>query len=318
MPKVVYLDQNHWITMARARIAPEKIQVAEEREAADALWALVEAGQVRLPLSSAHLVETVHAGAKERRRHLAQAMLDAYDGWHMLNPLVVRRCEFISVFGGPTLTERDVFTTAAESPFSNYEPTIARSSDSQPPPMTQMIWRATWASLLLEETLPRQNLVATNSTIERWAAIPAALALYLRDNPAERDIRMVTAMYMLGDLKLEIAQASALAGISAEELSTHLQPERVVDFFTRLPFNGRVLEVTQARLRNASDMWVSHDLNDLYFLACAAGYADHVVTENKTGHYLQGAAKALAAPRAAVHLNLRSLLHHTQASEART
>ncbi|MEV0185857.1 hypothetical protein AB0I54_42315 [Streptomyces sp. NPDC050625] len=316
MTKVVYLDQNHWVTMARARVAPEKIPVAEERQAADALWGLVAAGQVRLPLSSAHLVETVHAGTKERRRHLAQAMLDAYNGWHMLNPLVVRRYEFVSAFGGPELTAEDVFTTAAESPFFNYQPVIgSAASGSEQVQMSDLIWRATWASLLLEETLPKEDLEATRAVVEQWAGVPAALARYLRDHPAERNMRMVAATYMLGDLKIEIAQACVLAGISTEELSGYLQPETTVDFFTRLPFNGRVLEVTQARLRNAADKWVNNDLNDLYFLACAAGYADHVVAEKKTGHLLQGANRALAAPRASVHLSLRSLIHGIQTSE---
>jgi hypothetical protein len=57
------------------------------------------------------------------------------------------------------------------------------------------------------------------------------------------------------------------------------------------------------------DEWVNHDLNDLYFLACAAGYADYVVAEKKTGHLLQNANRALPEPRASVHLNLRSLVH---------
>ncbi|MFJ9968695.1 hypothetical protein [Streptomyces avermitilis] len=316
MTKVVYLDQNHWVTMARARVAPEKIQVAEERLAADALWELVAAGQVRLPLSSAHLVETAHAGTKDRRRHLAQAMLDAYDGWHMLNPLVVRRYEFVSAFGGTALTSRDVFTTAAESPFFNYTPTIgSAASGAAQSRMADVVWRAAWTNVLMEETRPKEDQNATKAVVERWAAVPATLAQYLREHPAERDMRMVAARYMLDDLKVEIAQACALAGTSTEELSNHLSPEETVSFFTRLPFNGRVLEVTQARLRNASDRWVNNDLNDLFFLACAAGYADHVVAEKKTGRFLQDADKALAAPRASVHLNLHSLIHEIQASE---
>ncbi|MFE4441483.1 hypothetical protein [Streptomyces sp. NPDC056820] len=40
-------------------------------------------------------------------------------------------------------------------------------------------------------------------------------------------------------------------------------------------------------MRNASDRWVNNDLNDLFYLACATGYADHVVAEKKTGRFLQ-------------------------------
>ncbi|ATW46729.1 hypothetical protein [Streptomyces peucetius] len=250
-----------------------------------------------------------------RRPHLAQAMLDGYDGWHMVNPLVVRRHELIVAFGGQALTAEDVFTTTAESPFHTYRPTlggaVASSAQEQ---IADIIWRAAWEELLREETLPKEDLDATNAVIERWAATHAALAQYLRDNPAERDIRMVAATFMIGDLKLEIAQACARADVSGEELAAHLQPENVVGFFTRLPFTGRVLQVTQTRLRNPSDKWVNHDLNDLYFLACSAAYADHVVAEKKTGHLLNVAGRTLPAQRASVHLNLRSLVRDTQVS----
>jgi hypothetical protein len=42
--------------------------------------------------------------------------------------------------------------------------------------------------------------------------------------------------------------------------------------------------------------------------ALGAGYADHLGAEKKTGRLLQDANKALTAPRASVHLNLRSLI----------
>lgn len=314
MTKIVYLDQNHWITMAQARVAPKKVQRADERQAADELWGLVTAGQVRLPLSSAHLVETVHAGDRERRRDLAKVMLDAYGGWHMLNPLVVRRYEFAGGFGGPAPTASDVFTTAAESPFFSYVPTIGGIAREQAQSLsTSIAWQAAWASLLLEETLSKEELDTTAGVIGGWAAVPAALAQYMRDHPAERDMRLVTATHLLGDLKGDIAQACVLAGIGNEELINHLQPENAVGFLSRLPFTGRVLEVVQARLRNTSDKWVNNDLNDLLFLACAAGYADHVVAEKKTGHYLREADKYTVSG-ASVHLNLRSLLEVLQTS----
>ncbi|MGC5344842.1 hypothetical protein [Streptomyces sp. DT171] len=315
MTKIVYLDQNHWVTMAQARVVPEKIQRADERQAADDLWGLVTADQVRLPLSSAHLVETVHAGDRERRRNLAHVMLDAYGGWHMLNPLVVRRYEFAGGFGAPAPTASDVFTTAAQSPFFTYVPTISDAARDQVQSLaTSTVWRAAWASLLLEETLSTEELNATAGVIDGWAAVPAALAQYMRDHPAERDMRLVTVTYLLGDLKVDIAQACVLTGISNDELLHHLQPENVVGFFSQLPFTGRVLEIIQARLRNPSDKWANHDLNDLLFLACAAGYADHVVAEKKTGHYLREADKHVV-PGASVHLNLRSLVEALQTSD---
>lgn len=314
MSKIVYLDQNHWITMAQARFAPEKIQKAEEREAAAALWELAASGQVRLPLSMAHLVETAHGGVKASRRRLARAMLDGYGGWHMLNPLVVRRYELVGAFSGTKLTATDVFTTAANSPFFEYTPSIGAAEPASHRP-DDFSWKMAWASTLLEDSLSPEELAASNAVIERWAATLFTLAQYMRDHPGDRDIRLVTATHMLGDQGRDIAQALLTAGISTESPSAHLNEETVVDFFARLPFNGGVLEITQARLRNASDEWVRNDLNDLFYLACAAGYADHVVAEKKTGSFLQAADKKLAPPRASVHLNLRSLVHSMQTND---
>lgn len=138
------------------------------------------------------------------------------------------------------------------------------------------------------------------------------LAQYLRENPAPRDLRLATAAAMVGDIKLDLAQAALTAQISHERPGTLLQPETVVGFFAGLPFLGRVLEVTYARLRNPADRWVN---NDLHFLACAAGYADHVVAEKKTGHLLQAADRSLSAPRARIHRNLRSLLRDLSPAE---
>ncbi|MEK9523475.1 hypothetical protein MIU24_29410 [Streptomyces venezuelae] len=314
---IVYLDQCHWVTMARARVARHKVQVAEELQAADALWDKTEAGLVNLPLSSAHLVETVHAGTKERRRHLAQAMLDAYGGWHMVNPLVVRSHELSTALGGGrALQGADVFTRAAGSPFFTYEMVRAGAQDPHDRQRVpdDAIWRTVWRELLHDETLPAAELDATASVISGWAGVHNRLAQYLQENPAARDLRLVTAALMISDLRLDLAQAAHSAQISQERLSMLLQPETIVGFFPSLPFLGGVLEVTHARLRNPADRWVTNDLNDLHFLACAAGYADYVVAEKKTGHLLQAATRALPTPRARIHRNLHSLLKDLSSS----
>ncbi|MFE9388774.1 hypothetical protein [Streptomyces sp. NPDC006784] len=309
MSAVVYLDQNHWVTMARARYSRGKVDVAEELEAADAMWELVRAGQVRLPLSSAHLVETVHGGTKERRRQLGEAMLSAYGGWHMLNPLVVRRLELIRSFESKQiLTAGDVFTTAPYSPFHTYVPRLDEHELSEPQQMALALsWRSAWRAAMLEETLSERDLERTEGLIAAWANGLGRLAQFIHENPAERDMRLVTVQHMLKDLTLEIAQACLHAELSPAQALQHIGPENVINFFSGLPFLGRVMEIIQVRLRSPSDSWVNHDLNDVLFLACAAGYADFVVAENKTGDLLQRADRFLGS-RAQIHLNLRSFV----------
>ncbi|MEV6032854.1 hypothetical protein AB0L65_16980 [Nonomuraea sp. NPDC052116] len=62
MPPIVYLDQNHSITLARARHARDKVEHPDELVAADAIWKAATYREIRLPLSMAHLVETARAG----------------------------------------------------------------------------------------------------------------------------------------------------------------------------------------------------------------------------------------------------------------
>lgn len=54
----VYLDQNHWSTLALSEFHPLRIPDAQERDAAERLAMFARAGDVLLPMSSAHVSET--------------------------------------------------------------------------------------------------------------------------------------------------------------------------------------------------------------------------------------------------------------------
>lgn len=124
-PVVVYLDQNQWIKLAQARFSPQKILSAHELGAADAVLRAMEAGTIAVPLANAHLVETAHAGTGQRRKQLADTMLNGYGGWHMRHPLDVRRHELIDVLQrhrGLTSSPRlRVFSRAPGTPFPERE-----------------------------------------------------------------------------------------------------------------------------------------------------------------------------------------------------
>lgn len=306
MSRVVYLDQNHWITLARARRAPEKIRNEEEREAADQLWQLATTGLVRLPLSFAHLAETAHAGNGQRRRDLAETMLEAYDGWHMMHPLAITRHEFQAAFGGPALTPEDVFTTAADSPFSTYIPDpCERASASARRSLAELTWRAAWSCTLLEDTLSEEEAEAAARSVDRWTEALTNLAKLAADSRIGED-RGLAALQLIEGFQEDIALAAMRAGLSPTEMHDQLTEDPTA-LIARMPSGGRGLEIVHARLRNATDKWTRNDMNDLYFLAPAAAYAHYVVAEKKTGNYLMSST-GRTTPGASVHLNLRSLL----------
>ena len=82
--KIVYLDQNKWIELARSR---EGIGGGGEiGEVAEVMKAASRLRQAKFPLSFAHYVETTKARAATRRRKLASVMLDLSEGFTLSPP----------------------------------------------------------------------------------------------------------------------------------------------------------------------------------------------------------------------------------------
>ena len=80
----------------------------------------------------------------------------------------------------------------------------------------------------------------------------------------------------------------------------------------RLPYAARFSEVIAERWLIDGDRWTDHDLFDLMYLSCAAGYADYVVSEKKMGHLLREV--RLRVPSGAeVFSRLRDLRDHLNA-----
>jgi hypothetical protein len=323
VPVTVYLDQTHWISMAQARVNRGKLEQRRgvaELTAADRLWGAVEAGEVRLPLSCAHLVETAHAGAEARRADLADAMLAGYSGWHMRHPIDVRGMELtwgLRPEPDAAPDARDVFTQTPGAPFraAEFEPYVCRDP-AFPEPVKRLIeqlsWRDTWAATLREDSLTTEEQAHANALISAWADGYADLSTYMRDNPTDRDIRLVAAGKTYVDLGVELAEAAVALGMTMDEFRERINVDRCIDFFAALPFVGRVMEVTHQRIRNSSERWSRNDLNDLLYLACAAGYADVVVAEKHMTHHLTAAARH-TPPGAIVVGDLQALQRHLEA-----
>ena len=81
---VVYLDQNHWIMLARQQWSPEKVP-EPHREGYARLTALARERAIVLPLSAAHAFETARKDGHQRRE-LATTMLQLSRGWQMRSP----------------------------------------------------------------------------------------------------------------------------------------------------------------------------------------------------------------------------------------
>jgi hypothetical protein len=93
---------------------------------------------------------------------------------------------------------------------------------------------------------------------------------------------------LLGDLRTEIADAAAAAGLGQERFARWLR-EEFDHAIETMPYVRTLREVLYHRLSTADDHWSGNDLADSQFLCCAAAYADFVAAERKFGDYLERA-----------------------------
>jgi hypothetical protein len=309
---LVYLDQNHWITLSHHRHGSGKVRPSE-RAAAERLIALGSTGAVLLPLSAAHYVETMRRGGPSRV-DLAETMTALSRGWIMRNPVAVRKLELQRVFEAlsagarpKALDVEQVFTLdnrliTADGP---------GDAGAQAPSTLEDATSRIATLLALHDTLfePDSDR-AGDDVIKSWAATHNDLAASLHATKARRDdIRVGSLALVLGDLHSEIAEAAHDSGMSSPDLESWVRdsgPEGALEQSLRsMPYLSRLRLITQRRLTNPGDLWESNDLNDLHFLATAAGYADVVVGEKRHSAYLDEVAKGVT-PGAVVVRNLET------------
>lgn len=294
---VVYLDQLHWVSLARRRHAPEKLNDATANAAAR-LIQLAEAQRIVLPLSAGHLTEMAHLEGRWRE-HLGLTIMGLSRGWQMRNPVAVRRTEFISAMRGELPRALGVITLQPEVLFAASNAT-GPASDLQRP-FDDLLPRLTWVSAVYAAVLDDESvdMRSGHEAAERWAADFPRLAQYMREHKTSAEhARINTRARLLADLGNETAIAAEQAGLTPAQFSEWLRDE-LPDRLGEMPYVGRLHEVLYHRLRNADDKWERNDLIDMNFLCCAAGYADIVVGEKQTIEYLRRAASN-SAPGAVV------------------
>lgn len=301
----VYLDQNHWSTMAAARHGHRPIR-SEEMQAAHALAELAQSGRVLLPVSAAHLVETTPLHGRPRVA-LAGTVLTLGRGWQMRNPLHIRVEEVFRAVRGADPQAAEVFAPGADRFFGR-----AHSEPSAAPPRTPLEQLASAVPTVLglydavidQEAIPDEGGVA-KAAAESWARNFAELAVKLKEAAESIEVvRRVAYSNVLADMVDDIIRVAGAAKISPEKVFDRLVAED--DPVAAMPFLGQMRQMLFARLRNVGQRWESTDLMDIMFLSCAAGYADLVVGERQAIGYLRQARSP--APPAELTTSLRGAL----------
>jgi hypothetical protein len=215
---VVYLDQNQWSTLSKSLFAPERVSDTE-RLAAVRLLRMAEAGEVILPLSSAHLSETGAWSNDAGRLELARTILAGSRGWQMRDALAVRADEFRQCLAA--LAGIDIAAPASVmtlEPYAALDSSVRGESDgvSLPADLPEA-WEFGYLStlsntvyvacLLDREPTPRGSLAAWLGRVQEFSSW-----LDGQRQRSKSDRRRAARLFAAADATKEIASAAAEIG----------------------------------------------------------------------------------------------------------
>jgi len=300
---VVYLDQNHWNTLANALHAPGRVRGTDELSAAQALIALVRSRGVILPISGGHLSETAKWSDDARRYQLGLTMYQLSGGWHMVDPLDIRRREIRNTLAARyrkenVPTAHGVFRLAADAVRGEtrgvkpYEPPSDLPDDDRTLLAGLVPLLANIATVLDKDAIPVDHEPAWAEGMQRFTDWLAAEPTDLKHLRQSR-----TGVLFRQDTSKEIAEEAHRSGITVEQFGEWLRDHADADIGF-MPMLGLYREALREKVANPGTRWEPNDLFDLMYLACAAGYADYVVGERSATAQLRQASKRLGrSPR---------------------
>jgi len=305
----IYLDQNHWSTLTNVLHEPDRVTNSDERDAAVQLIELATARKVVLPMSSAHMLETCKQVDREERYRRALTIVQLSAGWQLRDPLDLRRFEIRQA-----LTVRYRQFCLLPPAAVTLEPNAVHASrrSNLPDIDSRLPVEARWTvhairsiGGIVDTMLDADNIPMA---IPRgWVSEFQSFATFLRRNPSSKELkRRRTFAKFIADLRLELCEEAARAGITPEQVSDWTLNQSEADLRS-MPSLGLFREVLHEKLSDGSVRWEANDLIDMIYLASAAGYCQHVVGERRHTSYIGNGLRRLGRT-SHVHPNLRSLI----------
>jgi hypothetical protein len=313
---VVYLDQNHWSTVAQARIRPEQIKSEAEFEAALEIVRLASDAGIVLPISAGHLRET-SALYGERRYEVGVVMASLSGGWQMRHPMMVWHNEVALMLG-------ELLDAAAPPycslPVNTLEPNAfladaQRPYDMNPNSAELLMLTLSSPAVIVDVLLDTERDEPGSSDF--WVELNQSISREVGGMKVDKEQRRLEALGRFWQNDLATAR-KAMRSIG-------LDPSNLPDFsgaelarlLSQRPMLMHLSGLFTQRYMNAETKWKPGDLTDLMFLSCAAGYADYVVAETYTGTQLRQIQKS-KGDRINVHLTLSEVVEALHADGVRT
>ncbi len=292
----VYLDQNQWRVAANAFYGVGATD-NDERKAGRQLAEWIQQGRVILPTSAAHYHETTKWSDNNKRYRVGLTILQLSRGWHMRDPLQVRRDELrhsiIRYFNLPTkFMPGHVFSLDPDALYSPLRgPNGYSPSCTFPPDIEFSLKAVTLATANIDTMLDVERIEDGPET--GWVAASQRFSDWLDREERDRQQKRKSAdVFLLSDLTKEIAEEAAAAGAVPAQMHSWVV-DRFASNINQMPATGLYRELLHDRHLNKNTTWERNDLTDMIYLSCAAGYADFVVCERHMRNHLAQGVKRL-------------------------
>jgi hypothetical protein len=306
-PIAVYLDQWVWIELARTQHG--RTAKPEAVEALEVLQQGVASGELIVPLSAVHYLETWHRSGWQSRHRLAAVMRDLSQWRALAPPEAVAKGEIAaavaSLCGQPSKPP-DVFGIGVNHAFASatgrfrlvetvWTPESDEGRPVEDPDLFAEVQKRPeaweWFSLAgPSEDFPVAELEGgldwrpEHRRGDAWAAVDAVRAAKLEEShlwPSLRDA-LITEDFVAALLD-DFNSAAEAYGLDPAAFAGGLRGG-LAAFHDSLPSRTTLVSLQEARLKDRSRPTEQHDRTDLLGLMVAIPYCDVVVTERQWAH----------------------------------
>lgn len=289
----VYLDQNHWSTLAWATVDSDRVVDKDELAAALRIIELANDAGIVLPLSSAHFAETGPLRG-DRRYNLGLSMARLSGGWEMRSPRTVWLHELMAMLAarsGIAVPERarlPVITTEPQAFLADGVHAYELTSEMELFKLVLAEPSVTLSLLIDPDPRPKGDV---SYWIERNQWITDYFA---RESLSDRARREQAAGFFWADNIQVLVEAANSLGVDPRAFAS--SAGELITSIETMPFVANFAALHRLRFLDRKTRWKRNDLIDMMYLSCAAAYCDYVVAEKHTGTQLQAIAKARAEP----------------------
>lgn len=290
----VYLDQNHWRTIADAVHDPARVKDSDELRAAQDLIRLANDGGIVLPLSTGHLLETAGLDG-DRRYEIGITMAHLAGGWQIRNPLDLWRheCELTIRKHLELTANAPVLHPIVTEPGALFGRATSLGITDQTPDWDKFMAMLTMPTVILDvlidpKRMPKNQLM---DWVEHHMAITAQI--YANGLPKAQRRQLARRRFWNENITFYTAPYRRLT--SATDFPTFSERD-LSRLLADSPMVGLVSELFIRRFTDHMNKWSRNDLVDIFHLSSAAGYANFVCAERHTGTQLGEAQQALKRP----------------------